>query len=371
MDRRYQVFVSSTFLDLKDERAAIISALLNMEAMPAGMELFPAADDDAWTLIQQVIRESDYYLLVIGGRYGEIDSASNLSYTEKEFDYALSLEKPVMAFLHSDPGSIAFDKSEQDEQAREKLTAFREKVESHKHVKYWEGAKDLAGLVALSFPKLQRAHPAVGWVRGDVQTSTESLEELNVLRKRLEEAERQLNAARKGPPPGTEGLAQGHDKIRVPVKMSVVVEDRDNYHRPEIQSYVETAWDDLFAAVGPKLLDEADQAALRLALNGWFAAQAYDDAWEQTEAWVKENGIDVESQDVKEGRIYSPDFDTILLQLRALGLIIRSERKRSVKDTGTYWTLTPYGDDHLTNLRAIKRGAGSSKAEDQPEESAD
>jgi hypothetical protein len=112
VDRRHQVFVSSTFLDLKEERAAIISTLLNMDAMLAGMELFPAADDDASTLIQQVIQEGDYYLLVVGGRYSAIDDASNASYTEKEFDYAVSLKKPVMAFLHGNPGAIAFEKSE-------------------------------------------------------------------------------------------------------------------------------------------------------------------------------------------------------------------------------------------------------------------
>jgi hypothetical protein len=77
VDRRFQVFVSSTFLDLKDERAAIVSALLQMDAFPAGMELFPAADDDAWTLIERVIEASDYYLLVIGGKYGSVTRRPN------------------------------------------------------------------------------------------------------------------------------------------------------------------------------------------------------------------------------------------------------------------------------------------------------
>jgi ribosomal protein S19E (S16A) len=32
------------------------------------------------------------------------------------------------------------------------------------------------------------------------------------------------------------------------------------------------------------------------------------------------------------------DFGTILIQLVALGLIDKSDQKRSVTDTGTYWT---------------------------------
>src|ERR1700710_3079374 len=98
--KRYQVFVSSTFLDLQAEREAVVSALLQMDAFPAGMELFPATDDDAWTLIKRVINESDYYLLVIGGKYGSIDPETELSFTEKEYDYAVEQGKPVMAFLH-------------------------------------------------------------------------------------------------------------------------------------------------------------------------------------------------------------------------------------------------------------------------------
>jgi Domain of unknown function (DUF4062) len=34
------------------------------------MELFPAADDDTLTLIKSVIDDSDYYVIILGGRYG-------------------------------------------------------------------------------------------------------------------------------------------------------------------------------------------------------------------------------------------------------------------------------------------------------------
>jgi hypothetical protein len=357
VDRRYQVFVSSTYFDLKDERQAVISTLLNMDVLPAGMELFPATDDDAWTLIQQVIDESDYYLLVIGGRYGAIDDETQRSYTEKEFDYAISVGKPTMAFLHGDPGKIAAEKTDQNDEAREKLNAFREKVERHKHVKYWTGSDNLAGQVALSFPKLQRAHPAVGWVRGDVQTSTESLEEMNALRKRLSEVETQLEAARTGPPPGTDNLAQGSDTVTVTVR--VVGEFRANVYPQKRQrtvlTDVEVPWDDVFAAVGPALFDEADQDGMHEKLDSWFSLEAYDAAKAQFGEILAEDD-ELVSVRVLRGSIFDDYFDTLLVQLRALGLITKSERKRSVKDTGAYWTLTPYGDTRLTALRAIQRG---------------
>ena len=114
-----EVFVSSTFFDLVEERAAVSKVLLEMDAFPAGMELFPATDEDSWTLIQRVIDSADYYLLIIGGRYGSIDNTTQLSYTEKEYDCAVAQKKPVMAFLHGEPGKIEFDKSETDKEGRE------------------------------------------------------------------------------------------------------------------------------------------------------------------------------------------------------------------------------------------------------------
>src|SRR5262245_27945134 len=105
MDTRYQVFVSSTFADLKEERQAVMEALLSLDHFPAGMELFPASNDDQWALIKGVINDSDYYVLVIGGRYGST-SESGISYTEMEFDYAVNSRKPILAFLHESPDEI-------------------------------------------------------------------------------------------------------------------------------------------------------------------------------------------------------------------------------------------------------------------------
>ena len=68
MDKRYQVFVSSTFEDLQEERREVMQTLLSLNCIPTGMELFPAADDDSWTHIQRFIAECDYYVVIVGGR---------------------------------------------------------------------------------------------------------------------------------------------------------------------------------------------------------------------------------------------------------------------------------------------------------------
>src|SRR5262245_7703854 len=102
MNKRYQVFVSSTFADLKDERRSVIQTLMEMDCIPSGMELFPAADEEQWTFIKRVIDDCDYYLLIIGGRYGSTTS-DGISYTEMEYDYAVSKGMRVIALVHESP----------------------------------------------------------------------------------------------------------------------------------------------------------------------------------------------------------------------------------------------------------------------------
>ena len=105
MDRFYQVFVSSTYEDLKDERRRVSDTLAKAGHIPVGMESFPAVDERQWEYIKRIIGRSDYYVVIVGGRYGRL-AVDQLSYTEKEYEYAVELGIPVLAFLHADPDKI-------------------------------------------------------------------------------------------------------------------------------------------------------------------------------------------------------------------------------------------------------------------------
>ncbi len=110
MEKKYQVFVSSTYADLKEERQKVIQALIEMGYIPAGMELFPAFDLEQLAFIKRIIDDSDYYLLIIGGRYGSL-TPDGISYTEEEYNYAISKGLKVIALIHENPGEIALNKS--------------------------------------------------------------------------------------------------------------------------------------------------------------------------------------------------------------------------------------------------------------------
>ncbi|WP_342546655.1 DUF4062 domain-containing protein [Paenibacillus sp. FSL P2-0089] len=55
MNKQYQIFISSTYVDLKEERKAIIEAILNSKHIPAGMESFSASNDEQFKYIKKII----------------------------------------------------------------------------------------------------------------------------------------------------------------------------------------------------------------------------------------------------------------------------------------------------------------------------
>src|SRR5258708_8146271 len=110
MDKRYQVFVSSTYADLKEERQKVIRTVMEMDCIPAGMELFPAADEEQFQFIKRVIDDCDYYLLIIGGRNGSIDE-TRISYTEKEYEYAVNIGLKIIPLILQNPHPIPPPKS--------------------------------------------------------------------------------------------------------------------------------------------------------------------------------------------------------------------------------------------------------------------
>ena len=99
MKKRLQVFVSSTYTDLIEERQAAVSAILKSGHIPAGMELFTAGDKSQLEIIKRWIDESDVYMLILGGRYGSVEAESGVSYTELEYNYALEVGKPLFAVV--------------------------------------------------------------------------------------------------------------------------------------------------------------------------------------------------------------------------------------------------------------------------------
>lgn len=343
IEKRYQVFVSSTFEDLQLERQEVMHALLELDCMPSGMELFPAANDEQWELIKKVIDDCDYYIVIIGGRYGTV-SKSGLSYTEMEYRYALEKKLPIIGFLHKEPESIAAKKTESSTEGKEKLKTFRELVAS-KMCKYWKTPEELGSVVSRSLIKLIKTNPAIGWIKANNAFSAEASSEILKLKTKIEQLQNEIEKINSGPPAGTELLAQGNDISKFNLIVSSSPNDNQYTSNSRYES-VELTWNGLFFAASPLMIDEASNTEIEKAIDDFVYSEFYHVIKKRDfykERKIKSIGID------------SDEFKTILIQFRALGLIVQSDKKRSLKDTGTYWTLTPYGDKLMTSLRAIKR----------------
>lgn len=331
MDKRYQVFVSSTFADLKEERQAIMQALLSLDHFPAGMELFPATDEDQWTLIKGVIDDSDYYVIVIGGRYGSTTD-EGVSFTEKEYDYAIERKKPVLAFVHANPEEIAAGKTDQNDVLRERLALFKTKVMKNRLVKLWSSTMELQAAVLQSIVTETKRNPQEGWVRVGQAADPEALRLLAEEKAALQSQLHQLSTSS---PPGSEDLCGGDDTYEFAVRYHTAWNSPLQFHE------VELSWDTIFREVGPLLLHEATENSMRQRL--------INEALQYTDKAGKRPG------GVQSSEILNEDFDTIKVQLFALGLIRRGVAKRAIADKGTYWGLTPYGEAQLMRLRALRK----------------
>jgi hypothetical protein len=201
--RRFQVFVSSTFEDLREERQAAVEAILKAGHIPAGMELFTAGSESQLAVIRNWIQDSDIYLLILGARYGSIEPKSQLSYTEVEFDYALELGKPFFSVVLSKPGEDAKVKLHGskilERENVPKYDAFRSKVSS-RMCSFFESTKDIKLAIFETLPQIALSDGLAGWVpASDVGPSNEvagelarALEVNRALTTKIEQLERKV-----------------------------------------------------------------------------------------------------------------------------------------------------------------------------------
>ena len=159
MNKRYQVFISSTFKDLEKERKLLTQTLLRKGCFPAGMEWFPAVDEEQFEYIKQVIDDTDYYVIILGGLYGTI-APDGKSYTEKEYDYAVEKGKKVIALVQKDP-----ELKEEDDNRLIKFTQFRQKVTNNRLVNFWTTPEELSSKFSTSLDYAMKNYPEQGWIR--------------------------------------------------------------------------------------------------------------------------------------------------------------------------------------------------------------
>ncbi len=336
MDKRYQVFISSTYADLKEERQAVIQTVIRADCIPAGMELFPAADEEQLAFIKRIIDDCDYYLLIIGGRYGSVGK-TGISYTEQEYDYAVQKRLNVIALIHGTPDEIPFGKSEQEPELRTRLEAFKNKVKSGRLVNFWNSSSELPGLVALSLLNAIRTYPAVGWVRANRIANEDVLNEINELRK--QNAQLEATLAHVAPRPALEDLA-GLDE-----KVSIYGRYRNSHQQMYSSWSTNTTWRKMFGYVSPYLIKHPNELVVKDVLA---KALLVESSFRGTDPTLDDQA-----------------FQTVGVQLKALGLVAIDYTETTTGAMGLFWSLTGAGERLMLELRTVRTNATTESQADE------
>ncbi|MBF9152710.1 DUF4062 domain-containing protein [Novosphingobium jiangmenense] len=188
--------------------------MIGISANHLSSYLFPAADTEQLEYIKKVIDECDYYILIMGGRYGSLDE-EGVSFTEREYDYAVDTGKVVLAFPHGDLTSLPISKSDTGDRMQRNLTDFRTKVMTGRLVREWSTREQLESLVVKAIVRATADYPAVGWVRGDTAASETLLQQINDLRNDNESLKDKLNRALNANKPSLTNLAGFNDVVRL------------------------------------------------------------------------------------------------------------------------------------------------------------
>jgi hypothetical protein len=337
LEKRYQVFVSSTYQDLIEERIEVIQALLELDCIPVGMEYFPAADETQWDFIKKLIDESDYYIVIVAGKYGSEDEKGK-SYTQKEYEYALSKNIPIIAFLHKNIENLQSSRTEKDKKKIDKLEAFKEIVKK-KLCKFWTTPQELGAVVSRSLSQAKKNYPRTGWIRADMASDT-SEKEIVQLYKKIEFLEKQLSENHMPIQSKIENLADGNEEIIVSMDIT-----SGSWNSPKTErNTTSLTWNKVAFHLFPKLFEQVSETAFKSSIS----------------VFLKEHYLNENLGKKLDGnlRITASNefYETLKIQFQLLELIryfdaeiTKDEKTKIIKMV----KLTEKGKEKLINLRAV------------------
>lgn len=273
-EKKYQVFISSTYTDLISARTKVSEQILTMYHFPIGMEMFSAGNEDQWTVITNTIDKSDYYVIILGNRYGSL-AEDGVSYTEKEYDYAKSKGIPILAFIKNRNIPTSPSERESDPEIIKKLENFIEKAKQNKMCNFWKNEDELSAQVTAALYKAFYSTPRIGWIRANTIDTTKTLEELTTLSAENRQLKDELEALK--------------SKISSNIpKLSLSINDKDNIDLPYNPNLTYPKLD----LLSPVNVDSVPEHLMELISDGEI--EEYNSLIEETNEKIVEYNIQIE-----------------------------------------------------------------------------
>lgn len=329
--RKYQFFISSTYTDLVEARQTLAASLLQQGHFPIGLELYPTETNDIWNVIQQQIAECDYYVVLVGGRYGSL-SPIGLSYTHREYIYASTRRKPVLALIHDQPQALPESRREATRAGQMQMEDFRRLVAKGQMVREWHGLSDLQEIARTVIPQFISRYPCDGWVKGGTPEEERQLDQFKL---RIAALEQELQDLRHG---GRQPASPFPTDMRANIRYQGSVYVRGDCKLMDIGS--QPTWGQIFTCLAPHLLVETGENKMREVLEEFLAGMALADAQLMLP----------KAHAVRNLHLSTESFNQIKVRLRALGVINKSMQRDA--SGGALWRLTTHGDQLMTRLLA-------------------
>lgn len=184
LDKRYQVFISTSGSEMQPERIVLAQTLVGMGFFSWGLEQRTPLST---AFARRQIDDCDYVVILLGSAYGE-QSVSGVGYMHLEYIYAVTKQKPIIVFMHEEPsardGVLHDDKPE----LREKFQEFRKLLQNEvDQVFTYRSMRDLEMAVRFNLPQMLERSPVLGWVRP--QNIQVLQDEIDHLKSKLEQLE--------------------------------------------------------------------------------------------------------------------------------------------------------------------------------------
>lgn len=341
MNKKLQVFISSTYIDLIEERQAAVQAVLDAGHIPAGMELFKAGNTSQLETIYKWIDNSDVYMLILGGRYGSIEEKTGKSYTQLEYEYAIDKGLPVFSVVLRDDflkrkSDILGEERTIEKSNISQYNNFKNLVMS-KIVREVSDCKDIMLAVHTTLKDFMEEYKFVGWVRSNsTELNADLLKQINDMSNLISDLKKEKDRLRQE----LDDLNQSFESNLAFEGQLIQIEGKyqENYGRPGASHFVDRAvskeitWDKMFILWAPYLIQTS---------NYYRAKQSLERALKDYMGHYFEMRDNL--------------FQTIKIQYHALGLIKAFEANSTAGGTAEFISLTEKGKNYLIRKSAITK----------------
>jgi len=268
LDKRYQVFISTSGSEMQPERIILSQTLVGMGFFSWGLE---QRNPLSTAFARRQIDDCDYVVILLGSQYGE-QSVSGVGYMHLEYIYAVTKQKPIIVFMHDDPASRETSLHDAKAELREKFNDFRKLLQNEvDQVFTYRSLRDLEMAVRLNMPQMLERYPVTGWVRP--QNAQALHDEIDQLKARI--AQMEAEAGKREPDPFLSlPKVSMHEIFSFEYRMHAYQDG--NFKELKIQKKL--TWAELLAILGSTFVNPTPEEFFSKRLNEYLNETGLEDA---------------------------------------------------------------------------------------------